>query len=86
MSTSALQDAIDKAGNQARLAELLTRAAKALPKGSPMRGRRFSQQNVSWWLNESEGVVPAEVAPLFEPAVGKTAQAMRPDVFGLAAA
>lgn len=81
MTTSALQDAIDKAGNQSKLADLLTKAAKAAPKGSTVRGRKFKQQHVSWWLSKSGGIVPAEVAPLFESAVGFPAHRMRPDLF-----
>lgn len=82
---SPLEEAIAKAGNQIKLAELLTKAAKVLPKGSPLRGRKFKQQNISWWLHESDGVVPLEVAPLFELAVEIPRQRMRPDFFGAAA-
>jgi hypothetical protein len=81
---SPLQEAIDKAGNQEALADLLTKAAKSL-KDSPIRRRRFKQQHVSWWLTKSGGVVPAEVAPLFPIAVGIAKERMRPDVFGVEA-
>ncbi len=86
MSTqSPLQEAISKAGNQEKLAELLTKAAKA-SQHPAIRRRRFKQQHISWWLNASAGSVPAEVAPLFEPAVGMSKERLRPDVFGQAGA
>ena len=85
MSTSPLEEAIQKAGNQVLLAEQITKAAKASldPK---MRRRRFKQQHVSWWLVQSQGVVPAEVAPLIEAATGIPREKLRPDVFGRVAA
>lgn len=82
--SNALQEAIQKAGNQEKLADLMNKAAKSI-KGSPIRKRRFSQQNVSWWLNESHGLVPAEVAPVIEIATGVSKHRLRPDVFGIAA-
>lgn len=84
MKTSALQQAIDKAGNQTKLAKLLTAAARE-QKGLRVRRRKFSPQNISFWVKRSAGIVPADVAPLIELATGVPKHALRPDVFERAA-
>lgn len=68
MSTDALSRAIDIAGGQKPLADLLG----------------TTQSQVWYWLNRSKRGVPGEFAPKIEVATGGavTRHDLRPDVFG----
>lgn len=70
MSTEALERAIEKAGGQTALAELISTPE-----------RPYRQQHIWWWLHQANGRVPAPVAPLIERATGVPKHDLRPDVF-----
>jgi DNA-binding transcriptional regulator YdaS (Cro superfamily) len=63
--TSALDRAIQKAGSQEALAELIG----------------VKQQHVSYWLNKGRQRVPAEHCAAIEAATGVAKHELRPDVF-----
>lgn len=66
MNKEALQRAIDAAGNQTRLAELIG----------------TTQSHISYWLLNSKRGVPAEHAMDIERATGISRHELRPDIFG----
>lgn len=76
--TDAISRAIAIAGSsQAKLAAAITAA-----------GKKCTQQTVSYWVNELDGVVPPEWGPFIEAATGGgvTRHDLRPDIFGPAPA
>lgn len=66
-----IERAISAAGSQSILAERMTAA-----------GRKTSQQNISWWINRSNGRVPADAAIVIERITGVSRGELRPDLFG----
>lgn len=77
MASNHLQRAVDLLGSQSAFA-----AAIAAHAGKPL-----TQQAVSYWLNQGDGVVPAEWCPHVEAVTAGvvTRYQLRPDVFGVSA-
>jgi len=77
---SALRKAIEFAGSQAALADKMTEIARN-DRGR-MRGKTFSQQNISSWLHRSKRVSP-ECCRIMSSAVDGwvTPHDLRPDIF-----
>lgn len=66
-----LERAIDALGSQAALAEAMTKA-----------GKPTTQQAISWWLNNADGVVSPEYAPTMEAVSGVSRHDLNPKIFG----
>ncbi len=62
-----IEEAIDAAGSQAALVAAVDRP-------------RFTQQNISYWLNRCGGSIPEEFCPYVEKATGVKCERLRPDV------
>jgi DNA-binding transcriptional regulator YdaS (Cro superfamily) len=65
MDTEALERAVELAGGQKPLADLIG----------------TTQPNIWYWLNKSKRGVPSEYAAAIEEATGVTRHELRPDIF-----
>lgn len=68
-SLEALQKAVDIAGGQTRLAEMIAKYTK----------KNIFQPHVWHWLNKGEGKVPAEYCAAIEWGTGVTRKELHPD-------